>query len=144
MDFADSLDGKLGWIVDNDIVDGRQPKPMMLVGSNLSTMKNCANPQWIEHNGLVENRVNKRMFTLYIEKISPDNNEGQLVVDGYWQSKKNEGFALLLKQRQIKFGSLAMAFPPSSRILLSRKIVWLESMRIFGPFLLQQRDQILI
>jgi hypothetical protein len=67
---------------------------------------------------------------------------GLLMVVG--NPKKNEGFALLLKQRQIKFGSFAMAFPTHSRILLSRKIVWLESMRIFGPFLLQQRDQILI
>jgi hypothetical protein len=72
----------------------------------------------------------------WVKKISPDNDEGQWVVDGCQQSKKNEGFALLLKRRQIKFGSFAMAFPPCSRILLSRKIVWLESMRIFGPFLL--------
>jgi hypothetical protein len=79
-----------------------------------------------------------------VKKISPANNEGQWVVNGCWQSKQNEGFALLLKQRQIKFGSLVMAFPNCSRILLSRKIVWLESIRTFGLFLLQQTDQILI
>jgi hypothetical protein len=38
------------------------------------------------------------MFTLYIKKnISPDNDGGQWVVDGPWQSKKNESFVLLLK-----------------------------------------------
>jgi hypothetical protein len=137
VDFANSLDGKTGWILNNDIVDGSQPKPMTLIGSDLSTVSNCANPRWIEHNGLVKNVVNKCMFTLYIEKICPDNNERQWVVNGRWQSKKNEGFALLLKRRQFKFGSLAMAFPPCSRILLSRKIMWLKSMRMFGPFLLQ-------
>jgi hypothetical protein len=35
----------------------------------------------------------------WVKKISPDNNDGQWVVDGHWQSKKNEGFALLLKRR---------------------------------------------
>jgi hypothetical protein len=33
----------------------------------------------------------------WVKKISPDNDEGQWVVDGCRQSKKNEGFALLLK-----------------------------------------------
>jgi hypothetical protein len=79
---------------------------MTLIGSNLSTMTNRANPRWIEHNSSVKNGVNKCMFTLYIEKIalitmkgnglsmvvdkkiSPDNDEGQWVVDGPWQSKK--------------------------------------------------------
>jgi hypothetical protein len=71
VDFANGLDGKIGWIVDNDVVDGSQPKPMMLIGSDLSTAMNCANPRWIKHNGLVKNGVNKPMFTLYIEKNYP-------------------------------------------------------------------------
>ncbi len=88
MDFADGLDSKIGWIVNNDIVDGSQPKPMRSIRSDLSTATNRANPRFIEHNGFVKNSVNKRMFTLYIKKISPDNNEGQWVVNGRWQSKR--------------------------------------------------------
>jgi hypothetical protein len=68
VDFAGCLDGKIGRIVDIDVVDGSQPKPMTLIGSNLLTATNRANPRWIKHNGLVKNGVNKRMFTLYIEK----------------------------------------------------------------------------
>ncbi len=71
MDFADGLDGKIGWIVDDDVIDGSQPKPMTSIGSNLSTATNCSNPQLIKHNGLVKNGVHKRMFTLYIEKNLP-------------------------------------------------------------------------
>ncbi len=70
MDFANGLDGKIGWIVGDDLVDGSRSKPMTLIGSNLLTATNCANPQWIEHNDLVKNGVNKRMFTLYIEKLA--------------------------------------------------------------------------
>jgi hypothetical protein len=70
MDFADGLDGKIGWILNNDIVDGSRPKPMTLIGSDLSTVSNCADPRWIEHNGLVKNMVNKCMFTLYIKKLA--------------------------------------------------------------------------
>jgi hypothetical protein len=70
VDFANGLDSKIGWIIDNAIVDGSQPNPMMLIGSNLSTTTNRANPRWIAHNGLVKNRVNKHMFTLYIEKFA--------------------------------------------------------------------------
>jgi hypothetical protein len=70
MNFANGLDGKIGWIVNNDIVDGSQPKPMTLIGSNLLTVMNRANPRSIEHNGLVKNGVNKRLFTLYIKKLA--------------------------------------------------------------------------
>jgi hypothetical protein len=38
--------------------------------SDLSTGMNRANPQWIEHNGSVKNRVNKHMFTLCINKLT--------------------------------------------------------------------------
>jgi hypothetical protein len=44
MDFADGLDGKIGWIVNNDVIDGSESKPMTLIGSNLSTAMNRANP----------------------------------------------------------------------------------------------------
>jgi hypothetical protein len=97
VDFANGLDSKIGWIINNDVIDGSQPKPITLIGSNLSTATNRAYPRWIKHNGLVKNGVNKRMFTLYIYRISPDNDAWQWVVDGCWRSKRNEGFALLLK-----------------------------------------------
>jgi hypothetical protein len=51
-------------------------------------------------------------FGGWVKKISPDNDEGQWVVNGCQKSKKNEGFALLLKQAY--FNSLAISewFPP--------------------------------
>ncbi len=70
MDFANGLQGKIGWIVDDDVVDGIRPKPMMLIGSDLPTATNRANPRWIKHNGSFKNRVNKHMFTLYIKKLA--------------------------------------------------------------------------
>jgi hypothetical protein len=67
VDFANGLHGKIGWIIEDDVVDCSQPKPMTLIGSNLLTATNRADPRWIEHNSSVKNGVNKRMFTLYIE-----------------------------------------------------------------------------
>ncbi len=77
------------------------------------------------------------IFTFWCEKISLDNDARQWVVDGHWQSKKEWGFALLTKRRQIKIWVFGHGFPTqniSKKNSAVKENVWLVPMRIFGLF----------
>ena len=50
--------------------------------------------QWVKHDDLTKTRAINHVFTFYIEKNNFDNNEGQWIVDGLQQSKKQWQIAM--------------------------------------------------
>ncbi len=110
---------------------------MTMVKSNPLTATNRGSPPGQTCRFEPKMGVLMHIYTLWCKKISLDNNARQWVVIGHQQSKKEWGFALLTKRRQIKIWIFGHGFPAqniSKENAVVKENVWLVPMRIFGLF----------